>query len=98
VGNVLSPVSGTIIVVEDAHSDASASDEAKTELRRRSGPRFPRPHLQRLDTSSERFDGNTRLAEGTLPPPLLEEINFEEAITEVNTPAPRAFQRPSTLS
>lgn len=94
-GNVLSPVSGTIIVV-----DATGED---TNPGRRSGPRFPRPRLQRLETTRPtRSDTNPRLAEGTLPPPSsmpTGEIDFEEAITEVNTPAPpKPAERPTTAS
>lgn len=91
-GNVLSPVSGTIIVV-----DATGEDTGPV---RRSGPRFPRPGLQRLETTRP-DSSSTRLAEGTLPPPAVPtgEIDFEEAVTEVNTPAPRPIERrPSTAS
>jgi hypothetical protein len=68
--------------------------EEDTELLRRSGPRYPRPHLQRLDT-------NTRLAEGTLPPeppPPPGDLDFDEAITEVNTPVPRRRDRPRSTT
>jgi hypothetical protein len=47
VGNHLTPVSGTIVV--DPKPDATSTGG----IERRSGPRFPRPHLQRLETQPE---------------------------------------------
>jgi hypothetical protein len=100
VGNVLSPVSGTIVVI-DAVVDADATSEedgqtlGRSRPTRNSGPRFPRPHLQRLET--ERPRSRPRLATGSTPPPLREEIDFDEAITEVNTPRP-ATARPRSSS
>ena len=80
-GNVLPPVSGTIIVVIDA-------TEEETLQIKRSGPRYPRPHLQRLESESEK-----KLAEGTLPPDYEHDFeDFEDAVTAVNTPIPTTSQ------